>query len=59
LLHASRDDLVRQCSSLIANLSVYEVGGDHRTMLEPPEVTNLAAVLAEVTDKAFAPAEGG
>jgi thioesterase domain-containing protein len=54
LIHIGNDDLVARTEPLIPDLSVWVVGGDHHTMLEMPEVPNLAEVLAKVTDEAFA-----
>jgi acyl-coenzyme A synthetase/AMP-(fatty) acid ligase/thioesterase domain-containing protein len=48
LIHVGNDELVRLSAQVIADLSVHVVGGDHYTMLDPPEVTNLAAVIAGV-----------
>ncbi|MFO1538084.1 MAG: AMP-binding protein [Actinomycetota bacterium] len=43
-----------QCGDLTPRLDVHVVGGDHRTIVEPPFVDRTAAVLAAVTDAAFA-----
>jgi thioesterase domain-containing protein len=56
LIHvANNGDVVSTCEQLIPDLAVHVVGGNHQTMLLPPEVTRLAALIAAATDGAFAP----
>lgn len=42
-----------RCHDLAARVDVHVVGGDHRTIVEPPYVERTAEVLAAVTDAAF------
>jgi thioesterase domain-containing protein len=56
LIHVeSNGDVVSRCHQLIPDLAVHVVGGNHKTMLLPPEVTGLAALIAAATDAAFTP----
>jgi len=50
LIHANKDELVQRTAALAPNLSAYLIDGNHHTMLEPPEVSNVAAAIAEVID---------
>jgi enterobactin synthetase component F len=47
------------CRGLVEHLDVHVVGGDHRTIVEPPFVDRTAAVLAVITDGAFVDPPGG
>jgi acyl-coenzyme A synthetase/AMP-(fatty) acid ligase/thioesterase domain-containing protein len=54
LIHVEDNgDVVNRCQQLIPDLTVRVVGGNHKTMLVPPEVTGLAALIAAATDGAF------
>lgn len=52
LIHVGDDDFVRRSEPFFPDLSVFVVGGNHHTMLQVPEVENLASVIASVTDAA-------
>jgi len=56
LVHVGDDDLVDRNRRFIADLTVVEVGGDHHTMLQMPEVVNVAAAVAAWSDAATAEA---
>jgi len=56
LIHADKEELVRRTVRVAPNVSSYVVGGNHHTMLEPPDVTNVAAALTEIVDVACAAA---
>jgi hypothetical protein len=42
-----------RCRALTDRLDVHVVGGDHRTIVEPPFVHETAEALASITDAAF------
>jgi len=50
LIHVGNEGLVVRAKELIPDLSVILVGGDHHTMLEMPEVVNLAAEMTAWSD---------
>jgi thioesterase domain-containing protein len=56
LIHVGDEDVVARTKLFISDLSVKVVGGDHVTMLELPEVANLAAEVAAWSDRALAEA---
>jgi acyl-CoA synthetase (AMP-forming)/AMP-acid ligase II/thioesterase domain-containing protein len=56
LVTVEGSDAVRRCGGLIQNLVVHEIGGNHRTMLGPPHVDAVAAIVGDVVEAAFAPA---
>src|SRR5215831_13454853 len=54
LVHVGKGDLVQRTAQFATDVSVYVVGGDHHTMLEPPEVAKVAAAITEAAQTAFA-----
>jgi thioesterase domain-containing protein len=54
LVHVGNDEIVDRTRRFIPDLSVIEVGGDHHTMLQMPEVMNLAAEVAAWSEAALA-----
>jgi len=50
LMHVGNFDIVARTQQFIPDLSVIAVGGDHHTMLQMPEVVNLAAEVAAWSD---------
>jgi len=53
LVHVKDQELVARTELLIPGLTVRMVGGDHITMLELPEVMNLATEVTAWSDRAL------
>ena len=56
LIHVGDDHVVDRTRQYIPDLTVLQVGGDHHTMLQMPEVVNLAAEVAAWSDRVLAEA---
>jgi acyl-coenzyme A synthetase/AMP-(fatty) acid ligase/thioesterase domain-containing protein/aryl carrier-like protein len=50
LIYVGNDEVVARTQAYIPDLTVIVVGGDHHTMLQMPEVVNLASVVAAWAD---------
>jgi acyl-coenzyme A synthetase/AMP-(fatty) acid ligase/thioesterase domain-containing protein len=55
LVQVDGSPAVRMCGELMPNLMVHDVGGEHTTMLAPPHVNELAAIVAAVAQDCFQP----
>ena len=53
LAQVDGSDALRRCGQLIPNLAVHDVGGEHVTMLAPPHVEGLAAIVAAAAQECF------
>jgi thioesterase domain-containing protein len=53
LVQVDDSDALRRCGQLIANLAVRDVGGEHVTMLAPPHVEGLAAIVRDAAQDCF------
>jgi thioesterase domain-containing protein len=55
LVQVAGGNALTGCSLLMPDLVLREVGGNHKTMLVPPHVDELAAIVAAVAEEALAP----
>ena len=46
LIQVAESDVAARCRALIPQLEAHQVGGDHFSMLQPPHVDGLAAIVA-------------
>ncbi len=53
LVQVDGSDALRRCGQLLPNLAVRDVGGEHVTMLAPPHVEGLAAIVAAAAEDCF------
>ena len=54
LVQVDGSDALHRCGQLMPDLVVREIGGDHETMLVPPYVEELAAMVAAAAEDCFA-----
>jgi thioesterase domain-containing protein len=54
LVQVEGSDAADRCEPLIPNLVVHEVAGEHKTMLLPPQVEDLAPVVVAAALECFA-----
>jgi hypothetical protein len=55
LVQVEGSDARDRCADLVPNLVAYDVVGEHKTMLLPPQVQVLAPIVADAVSECFAP----
>ncbi|MFM8305460.1 MAG: AMP-binding protein [Actinomycetota bacterium] len=50
LLQIADHEYEPRCRATVADLTVHRVGGDHRTMMAPPHIAEIAAIVAGIAD---------
>jgi thioesterase domain-containing protein len=58
LVQVEGSDALHRCGDLVPNLVVHEVAGEHKTMLLPPQVDELAPIVAAAASECAASDSG-